>query len=70
MVLTPLLNGFVSDCWERKSPPRDATGQLTADPTRFPEGMKALGEYIHGKGASFGVYTAESERCVSSAGIE
>jgi len=52
----------MDDCWERKSPPRDATGQLTADPVRFPEGMKALGQYIHGKGASFGLYTAESAR--------
>ena len=33
------------DCWERKIPPRDLkTGRLVGDPTRFPSGMKALGD--------------------------
>jgi hypothetical protein len=27
---------------------------------RFPSGMKALGDYIHGKGLGFAIYTAES----------
>jgi len=31
---------------------------------RFPDGMKALGDYIHGKGLSFAIYSAESsETC-------
>src|SRR3954468_9741484 len=38
----------VDDCW--MNPARDASGNLQADPTRFPSGMKALGDYIHGKG--------------------
>ncbi|MDI5938678.1 ricin-type beta-trefoil lectin domain protein, partial [Micromonospora sp. DH15] len=29
---------------------------LQGDPTRFPSGMKALGDYIHGKGLKFGIY--------------
>lgn len=51
----------LDDCWEEKHPPRDPkTGRLRANATRFPSGLKALGDYIHGKGASFGLYTAES----------
>ena len=30
------------------------------DPTRFPSGMKALGDYYHSKGAKYALYTAES----------
>ena len=54
-----------SDCWEEKNPPRDpATGELRADTKRFPSGMKALGDYVHGKGLSFAIYSAEStETC-------
>lgn len=51
----------MDDCWERKQPPRDPlTGCLVGDPTRFPHGMKALGDYYHSKGAKYGLYTAES----------
>lgn len=35
---------------------RDGNGDLRADPTRFPSGMKALGDYIHSKGLKFGIY--------------
>merc|ERR1711871_985880 len=46
---------------EQKAPPRDpSTGALQPEPSRFPSGMKALGDYIHSKGATFGLYTAES----------
>jgi hypothetical protein len=51
----------MDDCWERKIPPRDLkTGRLVGDPTRFPSGMKALGDYYHSKGAKYALYTAES----------
>jgi alpha-galactosidase len=55
----------MDDCWEEKNPPRDpVTKQLRADTTRFPNGMKALGDYIHGKGLGYAIYTAEStETC-------
>lgn len=53
----------IDDCWEEKKPSRDPkTGELQADPDRFPSGMKALGDYMHSKGASFGLYTAESTK--------
>ena len=53
------------DCWEEKNPARDpSTGELRADSKRFPSGMKALGDYVHGKGLSFAIYSAEStETC-------
>jgi hypothetical protein len=44
----------VDDCWF--DPSRDAEGNLQAHSTRFPSGMKALGDYIHSKGLKFGIY--------------
>ncbi|MCO8276213.1 ricin-type beta-trefoil lectin domain protein [Actinoplanes sp. TRM 88003] len=50
----------VDDCW--MNPNRDSSGNLQADPTRFPSGMKALGDYIHGKGLKFGIYQAPLDK--------
>ena len=51
----------MDDCWESKHPPRDPiTQKLAPNATRFPSGLKALGDYMHQKGATFGLYTAES----------
>ncbi len=44
----------LDDNWMATS--RDANGNLRGDPTRFPGGMKALGDYIHSKGLKFGIY--------------
>jgi alpha-galactosidase len=44
----------LDDNWMAKS--RDASGNLRGDPTRFPKGMKELGDYIHSKGLKFGIY--------------
>ena len=44
----------LDDNWMATS--RDANGNLRADPTRFPKGMKELGDYIHSKGLKFGIY--------------
>jgi len=35
---------------------RDEDGRLVADPEKFPSGMKAIGDYIHGKGLEYGIY--------------
>ena len=43
----------IDDCWECE---RDANGEITGN-ARFPD-MKALGDYIHGRGLKFGVYTS------------
>jgi alpha-galactosidase len=50
----------VDDCW--MNPNRDAAGNLQGDPGRFPSGMRALGDYIHGKGLKFGIYQAPLDR--------
>jgi alpha-galactosidase len=52
--------------WKAKG--RDVQGRLRADPDKFPSGMKALADYVHGKGLKFGLYTdAGTEDCVSGA---
>ncbi|TQM78553.1 alpha-galactosidase [Saccharothrix saharensis] len=57
----------VDDCWF--DPQRDAQGNLRAHPTKFPSGMKALGDYIHGKGLKFGIYQAPNEKtCAQGVG--
>lgn len=44
----------IDDCWHGS---RDADGFITEDRQRFPGGLKALGDYIHGKGLKFGIYS-------------
>lgn len=46
----------LDDCWQAAS--RGADGKIEADPTRFPSGLKSLGEYIHSKGLKFGIYSS------------
>nr|MDT0659168.1 ricin-type beta-trefoil lectin domain protein [Micromonospora sp. DSM 115978] len=50
----------VDDCWF--NPNRDSAGNLQGDPTRFPSGMKALGDYIHSRGLKFGIYQVPVDR--------
>jgi len=50
----------VDDCWF--DPQRDAAGNLRGSPTKFPSGMRALGDYIHGRGLKFGIYEVPTER--------
>ncbi|MHB8287392.1 MAG: glycoside hydrolase family 27 protein [Caulobacteraceae bacterium] len=44
----------IDDCWQGA---RDAQGFIQPDAKRFPSGLKALGDYIHGKGLKFGIYS-------------
>jgi len=44
----------IDDCWQVS---RDASGTIAADPARFPSGIKALADYVHGKGLKLGIYT-------------
>ncbi|HZD03690.1 MAG TPA: glycoside hydrolase family 27 protein, partial [Longimicrobiales bacterium] len=44
----------IDDCWQVA---RDDDGRIVADSARFPEGMKALADYVHSKGLKFGLYT-------------
>jgi alpha-galactosidase len=51
----------IDDCWQVK---RNETGDIVPDPERFPQGMKALADYIHSKGLKFGLYSdAGTETC-------
>ncbi|XP_069130858.1 alpha-N-acetylgalactosaminidase-like isoform X1 [Argopecten irradians] len=44
----------IDDCWMDMK--RDENGRLQADPKRFPNGIKALADYIHKKGLKIGIY--------------
>lgn len=44
----------IDDCWHG---PRDPNGFITADTARFPDGIKALADYVHARGLKFGIYS-------------
>jgi alpha-galactosidase len=44
----------VDDCWQIA---RDENGNIVADPERFPDGIKAVVDYVHSKGLKFGLYS-------------
>jgi alpha-galactosidase len=50
----------IDDCWY--APQRDADGSLVADPSRFPSGIKALADRLHGQGLQLGIYAGASDR--------
>lgn len=45
----------IDDCWSMKE--RDKNRRLVADPVKFPNGMKAVADYVHSKGLKFGMYS-------------
>jgi alpha-galactosidase len=45
----------IDDLWQATS--RDEAGNLLADPTRFPSGIKKLADYVHSKGLKLGIYS-------------
>lgn len=46
---------IIDDCWSERK--RDnVTNRLVADKKRFPNGMKAVGDYLHSKGLKLGMY--------------
>ena len=44
----------LDDLWQGE---RDADGNITADAKRFPNGIKALADYVHSKGLKLGIYS-------------
>ncbi len=44
----------IDDCW--MAPKRDGAGNLLADPTRFPSGIKSVADYVHNLGLKLGIY--------------
>jgi alpha-galactosidase len=56
----------IDDCWQGT---RDTSGNITADLTKFPSGMKLLADYVHSKGLKFGIYTdAGTQTCAGREG--
>lgn len=45
----------IDDCWACKE--RSIDGRLVPDPAKFPNGMKAVADYVHSKGLKFGMYS-------------
>jgi len=58
----------IDDCWQVG---RDESGNIVADPTRFPSGIKALADYVHSKGLKFGLYSdAGAKTCQGRPGSQ
>jgi alpha-galactosidase len=57
----------IDDCWMAME--RDSAGNLVADSEKFPNGIKALADYIHSKGLKLGIYgCAGSKTCAGYPG--
>lgn len=57
----------LDDCWAL--PQRDEQGDLVPDPVRFPHGIKAVADYVHGKGLKFGIYSSAGTKTCDRAGF-
>ena len=44
----------IDDCWHGQ---RDGNGFIQVDPVKFPNGMKAVADYVHSKGLKLGIYS-------------
>ncbi len=56
----------LDDCWMNG---RDSSGNLRWNTTKFPSGISALAEYVHGKGLKLGIYEVPADRtCVGRYG--
>lgn len=45
---------FIDDCWQGG---RDNRNNIIPDPKKFPNGMKAVADYVHSKGLKIGIYS-------------
>ncbi len=50
---------IIDDLWQGK---RDKNGILQPDQSKFPNGMKALADYVHSKGLKLGIYSDAADR--------
>ncbi|MFJ9152484.1 NPCBM/NEW2 domain-containing protein [Streptomyces sp. NPDC102270] len=57
----------LDDCWAL--PDRNADGKLVPDPARFPNGIKAVADYVHSKGLKLGIYTSAGTKTCSGSGF-
>lgn len=51
----------IDDCWSHKGG-RDNHNDLVPDPDKFPNGMKAVADYVHSKGLKIGIYSDAADR--------
>lgn len=56
---------IIDDLWH--APQRAADGATQPDPKKFPEGMKPVVDYVHGRGLKFGIYSDAAERTCAGA---
>ncbi len=45
----------IDDTWALRE--RDKNGKLVPDPAKFPNGIRAVSDYVHGKGMKLGIYS-------------
>jgi hypothetical protein len=45
---------WIDDCWALRN--RTTAGVLVPDPSRWPNGMKAVADYVHSQGMMLGLY--------------
>ena len=45
----------IDDCWSLRQ--RDENDRIVADPALFPNGMRAVADYVHSRGLKFGMYS-------------
>ena len=58
----------IDDCWMSG---RDSSGNLVADASKFPSGIKSLADYMHGKGLKLGIYESPaSTTCAGKTGSQ
>ncbi len=50
----------IDDCWSEKQ--RDENGRLVPSREKFPNGIKAVADYVHSKGLKFGIYSCVGNR--------
>ena len=56
----------IDDCWQVR---RDDKANIIVDAERFPDGMKAVADYVHSVGLKFGIYSdAGSQTCAGRPG--
>jgi alpha-galactosidase len=58
----------IDDCWMSG---RDSSGNLVADVSKFPSGIAALADYVHGKGLKLGIYESPGNTtCAGKTGTQ
>ncbi|HET9140166.1 NPCBM/NEW2 domain-containing protein [Actinophytocola sp.] len=46
----------IDDCWMTRN--RDSAGNLVPDPVKFPNGIRAVADYVHARGLKLGIYSS------------